>query len=105
MHHKRHLSYDPETKTHEVLHLDGSGKAVLESIQDCEDIIELNKLEAGQLDKKRDYWKIGTIPLSVCFKWAKECGCRPFSGEWQAYAKRQLNTPDYAYLNPNKIKL
>lgn len=103
---KRHyLDHDPTTGTKQNIYLDGTGKAVVESIQDCEPILELNKAEAGQLDRKKDYWKIGTIPLITCFEWAKESGTRPFSAGWMEYAKKQLNLPDYAYLNPNRIKL
>lgn len=99
------LSHDPEVGVTEYLHLDGTGKAVLESIQDCEPVLEYNAEMAQHFDKKDDYWRIGSIPLSICFEWAKECGCKPFTREWQAYAKKKLNHPDYAKLNPNRIRI
>lgn len=102
---RRHLSYDPVTKTQDIVHLDGTGKGVVESIQDCEDVLELNKLEGEYFDKKQDYWKIGSIPLTMCFAWAKECGARPFTRDWQAYAKKQMNLPEYSKLNVNRIKV
>ena len=102
---KRFLDYDPETNTTEYLHLDGTGKAVLESIQDCQDSIELNTYEAEFFDKKQEYWKVGNIPLTVCYEWAKESGTRPFTKAWQEYAKKKLNSADYRKLNQNKIKL
>lgn len=100
----RHLDYDPLTKTHDIVHLDGTGKAVIESIQDCEDIIEMNAYDAEFFDKKADYWKIGTIPLSHCFEWARETGTRPFTRAWQAAIKRYLHDPDFQKFNVNRIK-
>ena len=102
---KRLLDYDPETKTTEYIHLDGTGKAVIESIQDCEPILEYNAQEAEFFDKKSDYWKVGTIPLSICFEWAKECGCKPFTKEWQEYAKKKMNDSNFSKLNPNRIRI
>lgn len=102
---RRFLDYDAETGTTEYIHLDGTGKAVIESIQDCEPILEYNAQEAKNFDKKSDYWKIGSIPLSICFEWSKECGAKPFTKEWQAYAKKKLNDSNYSKLNPNRIRI
>lgn len=102
---KRHLDYDPVTKTQEVIHLDGTGRAVIESIQDVEGILEMNALEAEFFDKRRDYWKVGSIPLSFCFDWARETGTRPFTREWQNAIKRFLHDRDFRKLNPNNIRL
>lgn len=98
------LDYDPLTKTQDVLHLDSTGKGVMESIQDCEDIIRTNEYEAQFLDKRKDYWKIGNIPLSFCFEWAKESGTRPFTRDWQRYIQTKLQDPDFRKFNVNKIK-
>ena len=56
---KRLLDYDPETGTTEYIHLDGTGKAVIESIQDCEPVLEYNAEMAQFHDKKGEYWRIG----------------------------------------------
>lgn len=102
---KRLLDYDPDTGIREYIHLDGTGKSVIESIQDCEPVLEYNAAMAELFDKKGDYWWVGSIPLSVCQIWAQECGAKAFTKEWQAYAKKKLNDPDYAKLNPNRIRL
>lgn len=102
---KRSLGVDPLTGVEENIYLDGTGKAVIESIQDCEPILEYNAQMAGYLDKKADWWRIGSIPLSICVEWAKECGTRPFTKEWQEYAKKKMNHSDYSKLNPNRIRI
>lgn len=102
---KRLLDNDPESGFSEYIHLDGTGKAVIESIQDCEPVLEYNAQMAQFHDKKADWWRIGSIPLSICFEWAKECGAKPFSKEWQAYAKKKMNHSDYSKLNPNRIRI
>ena len=102
---KRLLDFDPETGITDYMHLDGTGKAVIESIQDVEPVLEYNAQMAEFHDKKADYWRIGSIPLSVCFEWSQECGYKPFTKGWQEYAKKKINHSDYAKLNPNRIRV
>lgn len=102
---KYHLDYDPETKTRQILHTDQDGNAVLESIQDVEDILEYNADRAKRLDKKQDAWFIGTIPNSICIKWAQESNTRIYTKEWMEYARKQVQSSDYSKINPNRIKL
>lgn len=99
------FDYDPVTKTKQFLHVDREGTAVLESIQDVEDIFEENKSKADQLDKKNDWWFIGTIPNQVCFQWAQESGTRIYSKEWMEVAKKKVQLPENSKMNPNRIKL
>lgn len=99
------INYDPVTKTKEVMHFDKMGEHIIESIQDCDDVLAFNAHLEGQLDKKSDWWLVGSIPLGVCQQWAIESGTKAFSKEWQEYAKRQMNDPDYQKLNPNRIKV
>ena len=102
---KRLLDYDSETGITEWIHLDGTGKAVIESIQDCEPVLDYNAEMAELHDPKADYWRVGSIPLSICMEWAKESKTKPFTHEWQDYAKKKLNDRDYAKLNPNRIRI
>lgn len=102
---KKVLDYDAETKTVEYIHLDGTGEAVIESIQDCEEIIEYNQQMAGLHDPKQEFWRVGTIPMSICLQWSQECGAKPFTKEWQEYAQKRVQDRDYAKLNPNRIKM
>ena len=82
-----------------------TGKNVIESVQDVEPFFERSKLLAEGLNKKEEWWYIGSIPDILIMQWAKECGAKPYSKEWQKYAVKQMNDRDYRKLNPNNIKL
>lgn len=98
------FDYDHWSKTQQFLHVDTDGTAVLESIQDVEDIFEFNKRRADLLDKKKEMWFIGTIPNSVCLQWAQESGTKIYSKEWMQVAKRNVQLPENRKMNPNRIK-
>lgn len=102
---KRFLEHDSLTKTTQYLHIDVDGKAVIESIQDAQGILEFNQEAAKLHDKKKDMWFIGSIPLQMCQKWAQEHRVKVFSKEWMTIAKQKVQDPDYRKLNPNNIKL
>jgi hypothetical protein len=99
------LDYDPETKTTEYMHLDGTGQAVIESIQDVESSLEFNAVMADRHDPKGERWFVSNIPNSLCLKWSQECGAKPFTKEWTEYVKKKVMDRDYAKLNPNRIRL
>ncbi len=99
------LDYDPETKTSEYIHLDGTGQAVIESIQDVESSIEFNAFMAGKHDPKEERWFVSNIPNSLCLKWSQECGAKPFTKEWMEYAKKKVTDREFSKLNPNRIRL
>lgn len=99
------ISYDPATRTQEIMHFEQTGKNIIESVQDCDDVLDFNASLEGNLDKKSDWWLVGSIPLGVCQQWADESGTKAFSKEWQEFAKRKMNDPDYQKLNPNRIKM
>lgn len=102
---RRFLDYDPETKTTDYIHLDGTGQAVIESIQDVEESIRFNQIMGERLNKKDERWFVSNIPNHLCVKWAQECGCKPFTKEWVEYAKKKVGDRDFSKLNPNRIKL
>lgn len=102
---RRLLDVDPLTKTTQFLHVDVDGTAVIESIQDAQDIIEFNEKASRLHDKKNEMWFIGSIPIQLCQKWAVESGTKVFSKEWVQVAKQKVQHPDYRKLNPNNIKL
>ena len=98
------LDNDLETgKTDHLLERDG--QYVIETIQDAQDVVDYNARMAAHLDKKQDWWFIGSIPLNICQQWAQESGTKVFTKAWQAYAKKQIQMPEYRKLNPNNIKL
>lgn len=101
----QHLDYNNETKVRETFHAAQDGRHIIEATQDCDDIIAYNDSLRGNLNKKSDWWQVGSIPLAVCQKWAHESSTKVFNKEWQAYAKKQLNDSDYSKLNPNNIKI
>jgi hypothetical protein len=102
----RKLDYDPFTGITTYMEHDPlTGKNTVQYSQDVENIFNQNKIEAEQFNKKRSWWKIGTVPNNIVLQWSHECGHPPYSKEWQEYAKKQLNLSDYRKLNPNNIKL
>jgi hypothetical protein len=102
---KKLLDYDLDTREAEYIHLDGTGRAVIESIQDCEPSIAFNRFMADQHNPKGDYWFVGNIPNHLCVLWSKECGAKPFTKEWVAYAKKKMMDRDFSKLNPNRIMM
>lgn len=99
------LDHDPETNTTEYMHLDGTGQAVIESIQDVESSFEFNKIMADKHDPKSERWFVSNIPNHLCLKWSQECGAKPYTREWIAYVKKKVMDRDFSKLNPNRIKL
>lgn len=100
------LDYDPLSKITRHMATDReAGKNVINSVMDVEPFIDWNKAAAEKLDKRGDWWFVGTIPPIIVELWANECGAKPFTREWQNYAAKQLNLPDYRKLNPNNIRL
>ena len=99
------LDYDQESKTAEYIHLDGTGQAVIESIQDVDSSIEFNAFMAEKHDPKGERWFVSNIPNHLCLKWSQECNAKPFTKEWIEYAKKKVMDRDFAKLNPNRIRM
>ena len=103
---KRLLDTDPLTGVKTYHEYDSAtGQNVIESVQDVEPFFDRSKLLASGLNKKEEWWPIGTIPDILIVQWAKECGAKPYSKQWHVYAMKQLNSSDYSKINPNRIKL
>lgn len=101
---RRLVDTDPYTGM-QTFHTYEGGKNILETVQDVEPILERTAHLAAGLDKKKDWWYVGTIPDTIVLQWAQECGAKPYSKEWQRYAMKQMNRSEYRKLNPNKIQL
>lgn len=99
------IDHDAGRQQTDYLVTDTDGSMVIHSVQDAQDIVDHNARMAEHLDKKQDWWFIGSIPLSICHQWSQECGAKPFTKEWQKYATKQVQLPEYRKLNPNNIKL
>lgn len=101
----RLLDYDPETKTEYRFHTHLDETPVIEAIQDAEDVVKYNTMMAGALNKKADWWFVGSIPLQICHQWAQESGTKVFTRAWQEYAKKQVQLPEYRKFNQNRIRM
>ena len=102
----RLLGHDPFTGITEYFKHDSeTGKNIIMSVQDCDPILEMNKRASEKLNKKGNFWYVGTIPNVILMRWAKECGHRMWSNEFNEYAKKQMNSGNYRAFNQNKIKL
>lgn len=100
------LEHDPYTGITDYFYTDkDTGKNIIKSVQDVDPILEMNMQAQGQLDKTKNRWYVGSIPMVKCQQWANECGKPVFSREWHDYAVKQLNLAENRKLNPNKIKL
>ena len=102
---KRLLDYDPDTRIstyHEYDH--DTKKTIIETVQDIDPIMAINKANQGHLNKKENWWYIGTIPDVLIIQWAKECGYKPYTKEWNEYSVQQLQKAEYRHLNINGVK-
>ncbi len=43
---------------------------------------------------------LGSIDMVTARIWAKQCGAKIFSQEWKAYARKQIQSGDYALFFP-----
>jgi hypothetical protein len=103
---KRILDYDPLSGMTTYHSFDANtGKSTIEYAQDQQAGVDRSKDLASALNKKEEWWPVGHITDLMALKWAKECGHKPYTKEWNEYAIKQLNSRDYAKLNPNRIKL
>lgn len=103
---KRLIDTDPLTGIATYFtHDKSTGQNIIETVQDVEPLIDRAKHLSENLNKKEDWWYIGTIPDVLILKWSQECGHKPHTKGWQEYALKQMNSPEYRKLNPNRIKL
>lgn len=103
---KRVLDFDPLTGVTTYFEPDlENNRNIITYSQDIDPIIEMNKIQAQSLDKKKEWWYVGTIPDSVVMKWAMESKTKPYTREWMEYAKKQLDSSEYRKFNQNKIKI
>jgi hypothetical protein len=103
---KRLLDYDPSTGITEYFHYDHTtDTSYVETIQDVEPILDVNKAEANdpEITKrgiKNGLWRFASVPLWVQMKWLNEYGLKnwPMLPENGDLLFRLLNSPDWKYL-------
>lgn len=90
------------TELRETMHLDSDGKVIrYVSYQETDPILraikatkEIIRPNTGPVQGKY----LGSVPLIICEKWAKDCGAALYSKEWKAYARRQLMSGEWSKL-------
>jgi hypothetical protein len=82
-------------------HFDADGLLTVNRVQDCEDIIENNKL-LQTVEQKSDWGRqIASIPCIVLERWIREDGVNYLAlpgDEFGRLVKRKLRDPDWAWL-------
>jgi hypothetical protein len=80
------------------------GTLIVRSYQDVEDIIERNKQLRSMPQKHDCARQIADIPNNIVVAWLNEEWARGnttlklFGPEWNAFVKKKLADPDWAYL-------
>lgn len=101
---KRLFDYDPMTGITEYFHYDEkSGKWAIETVQDVELLLDLNKAKQNNTDyskdgMKREWWHVATIPPVIQLKWLREDGIDIYNKDHWPRVKQKLNDPDWKYL-------
>jgi len=101
---KRLFDHDPLTGMTEYFHYDEkTGAWGIESVQDMEPFLELNKALQNMPDYskngiKREWWHVARIPVIIQQKWLDEDGIDIFNKEHWSRVKKKLNDPEWRYL-------
>lgn len=80
------------------------GVLIVRSYQDVEDIIDNNKRQHLLGRQTGDFRAIADIPNNIAFMWMQEEWNRGNTGfklggpEWNAFVKKKIADPDWAYL-------
>jgi hypothetical protein len=108
---KRLLSSDPLTGIKTYHHYDyQSDVTTIESVQNIEPILTMNKEAAKEADYqgngiKSGWWHAGTIPNIIIEKWLNEDGIDFFNRDHWKAVKAKLNSPEWRYLRTGRGKL
>lgn len=108
---KKLLDYDPLTGVTQYFHHDEmTGKWGIETIQDVDPILDMNK--AAQNDEsysrhgiKNEFWHFARVPIVIQEKWLREDGIDIFNKDHWPRVRKKLNDPDYLYLKTTTGKL
>ena len=101
---KRLLDYDPLTGKTEWHYYDPLTKrTTIETVQDIEPILEMNRKMQNDDSYTKDgikneMWHVACIPEVIQLKWLNEHGVDVFNNDHWKKVKQLLNSPDYKYL-------
>jgi hypothetical protein len=91
------------------MHQHADGTFTIETVQDCEPILERNKamaLERGKKIRDRTWVPVASIPITVQYEWAKKYGItNVFDEEYEPLIRRLLNSNEWRYLRTSEIYL
>ncbi len=103
---KRFFDHDPVTGITEYYHDTDDGFAISYH-QDCEAILDLNKLKqsAGRAyyAEDPDCWKVASIPIVVQYKWMIEHGVDVMNKDHWDKVRQLLNSNEYRYLKTAEV--
>ena len=80
-----------------------NGRVVVETVQDCQGIIDQNKRDQTAGKSRGDLRKIASIPAVIWNKWMIDDGVnlnKMPREEKNRYLRRKLNDPDWKWLKP-----
>lgn len=78
---------------------EGTVEVKTEAVHAINPIIETNK-QAESIDKRRDLWKVGSIPAEVALKWLVEDGLDIWNPDHHEWKMRRLMDSDWRHLVP-----
>lgn len=99
---KKLLDYDPLTKIAEW-HSYEDGKMKIKTVQDCEDIVNINKRKqngrtVSRFQKKEDMYHFASVPLTVLMDWKTKYGIDWNNKDDLPKIERLLMSNEYKYL-------
>ena len=99
---KRVLDYNPMTRETTYHYYDhATGQTHIETVQDCQNIIEKNKMEQsmGFNNARQDWFKFASVPNSVLLKWKRELNLDYMNkDDLPKIEKILMHDPEYRYL-------
>lgn len=103
---RRLFDTDPDTGITEYFHYDPlTGDCAIETIQDCEPVLDVNKSLQNDDDYtkqgiKDEMWHYASIPVVIQLKWLSEYGSQnwPLRPGNEKLLMRLLNSPEWKYL-------
>jgi len=96
---KLHVLANSPIREHTVDH--GEGRFSIVKTQDVEPMLRAIH-ELPDLAKRRQYAQgrrlLGSVPNVIALQWARESGLRLYSTEWMQYARKKLQSGEFAKL-------
>ena len=97
------LSYDPYTGIKEIFEGNGDGSFRIQTVQDCQRIVDFNKACQNTPELKRngiknDMYHFARVPNTVLMEWKTKYNIDFNKKEDLPRIEKLLSSPDYKYL-------